>query len=106
MKTILQALKDDVHYPLTDGFLENRLLCRGLTATDDFTAEVSNSASYKGAFADCLYSLIEAPSFSEADKSINAADRELILKKVNALYNAIGEPSVTLLEEPRVIIGG
>lgn len=106
MKTILQALRDDVHYPVGDGFLENRLLTRGLSADDIFTVEVANSTLYKGAFADSLYSLIDAPSFSEADKSITVADRDMILKKVNALYNAIGEPSVTLAEQPRVYIGG
>lgn len=31
MKTVLQALKDEVHYKLSSGFFENRLLERSLT---------------------------------------------------------------------------
>jgi hypothetical protein len=105
MKTIQQALIDEVHYPIPVGFVENQIMKRGLTADTAVTAEILNSAAYIGCVADCLYSLIEAPNFNEADKSFSLADRNLILKKVNSLYLSIGEPEKTI-ERPMVYIGG
>lgn len=105
MKTIQQALIDEVHYPLPIGFVENKLLARGLEADDDITTDILKSTAFIGCVADCLYSLIEAPNFNEADKSFSLADRNLILKKVNALYQSIGEEPVSI-DRPMVYIGG
>lgn len=105
MKTIMQALVDEVHYPIPAGFVENKLMKRGLTANEEISTQVLNSPEYIGCVADCLYSLIEAPNFNEADKSFSIADRNLILKKVNSLYLSIGESEVAI-EKPRVFIGG
>ena len=105
MKTIMQALLDEVHYPIPTGFAENQMMKRGLNATEEVSTAVLNSSEYIGCVADCLFSLIEAPNFNEADKSFSLADRNLILKKVNSLYLSIGEPEVAI-EKPRVFIGG
>ena len=105
MKTIQQALIDEIHYPIPVGFVENKLLRRDLNADSEVTADVLKSTNFIGCVADCLYSLIEAPNFNEADKSFSLADRNLILKKVNALYNSIGEPEVKI-DRPMVYIGG
>lgn len=104
MKTIKQALIDEIHYPVGEGYVENRLLKRGLSADDECTTEVMNDNAFMGAVADCLYSLIEAPNFSEADKSFSFSDRDLILKKANAIYNAIGEGD-KITGEPMVYVG-
>lgn len=106
MKTIQQALIDEIHYPIGNGIVENKIIKRGLNADDEYSRDLANSSEFMGAVADCLYSLIEAPSFSEADKSFSMSDRDLILKKVNSIYNAIGEPSVGLGDKPKVYIGG
>lgn len=106
MKTIQQALIDEIHYPIGVGIVENKIIKRGLTADDEYSMDLANSSEFMGAVADCLYSLIEAPNFSEADKSFSMSDRSLILKKVNSIYNSIGEPSVGLDEKPMVYIGG
>lgn len=106
-KTIREALIDEVLYPVSEGYVDNVIIKRGLDADGDFTIDVDNSSSYKGAVADCLYSLIQAVDFSEADKSVgNLTDeqRKQILKKVNALYGEIGEPLVES-GEPKVIFG-
>lgn len=105
MKTILQALKDEIHYKLSSGFFENRLLARGINSEDECTLELINSKSFRGAVADCLSSLVEAPNFSEGDVSFNLPQRELILKRANAIYNSIGEPGKSI-DEPTVYIGG
>ena len=69
-----------------------------------FDADIARSNEFIGAVADCLYSLISAPSFSEADKSFTLSDKDLILKKANFLYNSIGEKSIALDEKPMVYI--
>lgn len=104
MKTILQALKDEIDYPFPVGKFENKLLARNLNGDDECTYEVITGKSFKGAVADCLYSLIEAPNFSEADKSFSFSDRDLILKKANSIYNAIGETD-NIVGVPTVVVG-
>lgn len=97
---------DEIHYPISEGFVENVMIKRGLEG--EFTYEVAQSSQYMGAVADCLYSLIHSINFSEADKSFGALsekDKERILLRVNAIYNEIGEPEVTLKAKPVVIIG-
>lgn len=103
MKTILQALMDEVHYPVGVGHLENRLLKRGLIPSDCCSVETLNSPEFIGATADCLWSLISAPNFSEADKSISGLDKGFILKQVNQLYKSIGELEKSL-DKPKVYI--
>ena len=105
MKTVKQALIDEIHYPISDGFVDNKILARGLDGEDEITQEILRSDEFIGATADCLYSLIEAPNFNEADKSFSLADRDIILKKVNTLYNKIGEQPVALGEKPMVYLG-
>ena len=104
MKTIGQALIDEIHYPISVGMIENKLIKRGLTCDAEYDMEVANSKAFIGAVADCLYSLIEAPNFSEADKSISLSDKSIILKKVAALYKSIGEHENASLASPRVCI--
>lgn len=105
MKTILQALIDEIDYPFPKGKFENKLLARGLNGDDEFTYKVITSNEFKGAVADCLYSLIEAVNFSESDKSVSLPDRDVLLKKMNAIYTSIGEPE-KCFGEPVVYIGG
>ena len=104
MKTVRQALLDEIHYPISEGFVENKLLSRGLNPDDELILDVLKSNEFRGAVADCLWSLIEAPNFSEADKSISLGDRNAILKKVNAIYLSIGEKAVDLADKPMVTI--
>ncbi len=103
-KTVRQALIDEISYPLNVGFIENKLLARGLNADDSITPEIIKSKGFIGATADCLYELIVAPNISEAGKSISLGDRGVILKRANKLYNSIGEESVAI-DEPTVHFG-
>lgn len=106
-KTIRQALIDEVHYPLPFGFIENKIIERGLNGDAEYTTEVFRSNEWKGALADCLYSLLQAVSLSESDKSIGTLtdeDKKRLLVRINSLYQAIGEESP--LGQPMVYIGG
>lgn len=105
MKTILQALKDEVHYKLSSGFFENRLLERELDADEICTKDVLTSKPFKGAVADCLISLIQAPNFSEGDISFSQSEKDKILSLANSIYKSIGE-SEKSVGEPIVYIGG
>lgn len=107
MKTILQALVDEIHYPIPVGFVENKLIERSLDGLADFTFDVAQSNEWKGALADCLFSLIQSVSLSEAGKSIGTLsdeDKKRLLVRINALYKSIGENPV--LGQPMVYIGG
>lgn len=94
MKTVIQALISKVHWPLPYEFVETTCIERNLDGEQTFDYEVSQSSKYKGALADCLYSLAQAINFSEAGKSVgNLTDeqRRLMLRQANALYKEIGE---------------
>nr|DAV81747.1 MAG TPA: hypothetical protein [Caudoviricetes sp.] len=107
MKTIKQALIDEIHYPIPLGFVENKMIERQLDGDDKYTFEVAQSKEWKGALADCLYSLIQAVNLSESDKSIGTLsdkDKEKLLVRINALYKTIGETHA--LGQPMVYIGG
>ena len=108
MKTIQQALIDEIHYPIPIGFVENVMIKRNLNGDDEFNYDIAHSSGYQGALADCLWSLVQAINFSEADKSFGALsdkDKERILLRVNYIYNTIGEPSVELEAKP-IVYGG
>ena len=108
MKTIQQALIDEIHYPIPEGFVENVMIKRKLNPVGDCDSDTMNSKEYMGALADCLWSLVQAINFSEADKSFGSLsdkDKERILLRVNSIYNAIGEPSEELEAKPMVYIG-
>lgn len=107
MKTVGQALTDEVHIPIPYGFIENACIKRELDIEAEFNSTIAKSDAYKGALADCFLSLIQAVSFSESDKSIGSLSedqRKAILVQVNRLYNAIGEEEVTLTPQPMVYI--
>ena len=106
-KTVKQALIDAVHYPIPVGFVENTIIERQLEEDADYTYEVYQSREFKGALADCLYSLLQAVSVTESDKSIGTLsdkDKERLLVRINSLYQSIGEESP--LGQPMVYIGG
>lgn len=100
----MQALKDEVHYKLSSGFFENRLLERELNGNDECTIDAFKSKPFKGAVADCLASLIQAPNFTEGDVSFSQSDKDKILALANSIYNSIGETD-KLVGEPVVYIG-
>jgi hypothetical protein len=91
MKTILQALIDEIHYPITRGKAENVLLARGIYPEDETTLETFTDNAFIGAIADALVSLVYAVNFSEADTSISVSDKDKILELANRYYKTIGE---------------
>lgn len=104
MKTVRQALKDEIGYPIGDGFIENKLIARDLDGDGYISASVINSKEFLGATADCLFALVDSPNFSESDISISLQDRDLILKKANYLYRSIGEEEKNI-DQPIVCVG-
>lgn len=107
MKTISQALKDQIgnsYSLLGSGFVENIMILRGLDSEGEATKESLDSKEYIGAYADCLYALVDSANISESDISISLQDRNVILKKANYLYRTIGEEEKQL-DQPTVCVG-
>lgn len=107
MKTIREALLDDIIYPIPEGKVDNKMISRGLNGDELYDFEIANSNSYKGCFADCLVSLLQAVSFSEADKSVSALSDEAkkkLLNIANSIYKTIGEEEVVIDPKPTVYI--
>lgn len=103
MKTIKQALIDEIHFPLNDGFIDNKLILRNLDSEDAITREILLSKEFIGAVADCLYSLIDAPNISESGISISIPDRTALLRRVNDMYRSIGEEE-RRINQPNIYI--
>lgn len=106
MRTVRQALIDEVFYPLAEGKVDNVILCRDLDGEAEVDKETLKSDAFIGAVADCLSAVIEqALNFSEADKSVSVPSAQqivLLKKRINNIYASIGEerqgfdePSVT-----------
>ena len=107
MKTIREALIDEVHYPISGGLVENILISRGISCDDDYNKDVAHSDSYRGALADCLRSLLFAVNYSEADRSVgtlSSEDKKSILNLANSIYASIGEKGIEI-NKPKVYIG-
>ena len=107
MKTVIQALHDEVVYPIPKGKIENIALRRGLNGDAEYTGDIAAQTAYKGALADCLFSLLQAINFSEGGMSVGAltdAQRKAILKWANRLYGEIGEDEKEIPGEPMVEI--
>lgn len=104
MKTIVAALKDEIHYPLSKGFIVNKLLARDLDPEGIADGTVLRSRAFIGAVADCLVSLIQAPDLAEDEVKITLQSRDAILRRANYLYGLIDEEPVDVI--PRVYIGG
>lgn len=107
MKTVEQALIDEIFYPIPLGFVQNKMIERQLDGNAEYSYDIAQSSAWKGALADCLCSLIQATSISESDKSIGALsdqDKTRLLARINKLYKAIGESQV--VGQPMVYFGG
>lgn len=95
MKTVRQALVDEVLYPLPGGLIDNKLVTRGLDAAAGATADILRGPGFSGALADCLLAVVEqSMGFSEADKSVSAPSAEQVRalrSRVARLYASIGE---------------
>lgn len=104
MKTIKTALRDEIQYPISDGFIENKLIERGLDGDESYTMEVAKSHSYRGAVADCLVGLIYSPNISEGDVSFSQTDKDKMLKIANSIYLSIGEQPADSADKPVVHI--
>lgn len=92
-KTILQALKDEIGFPIKSGFFENKLIARNINPDDEFSADTAKNDSYLLTYADCLKGLVVGlpNSVTEGDLSLSGADKDNMLKIANGIYNRYGE---------------
>lgn len=107
MKTVRQALLDEIIYPMPEGLVENKMIARGLVGDSEYDHEMAKSKSFKGCYADCLVALVQTVNFSEADKSVGSLSDESkkrLLKIANNIYDEIGEEEVEAEAKPTVYI--
>lgn len=107
MKTVREALIDEILYPIPEGKIDNKMIARGLEGDDEFTMDVAKSNEYRGCFADCLVALLQSVSFSEADKSVSPISDEVkkkLLVIANNIYKDLGEEEVVAESQPTVYI--
>ncbi|MDE5807683.1 MAG: hypothetical protein K2H76_06150 [Muribaculaceae bacterium] len=102
--TIREALKAKIQYPLKDNVFTPILIERCLDGEAEYTVEVYESYSFKGALADSYYASTDAINFSESDISVSKPDPNIALRKANALYRTIGEEEKNL-DQPTVCVG-
>jgi len=102
--TILEALKSKVQYPMPDNFYQSIMVGRSIQGETEFSAEISKSKEFIGAYADCLAGLVTYPNVSEGGVSISVSDSVSLLNIANSLYKSIGE-NVIGKEIPTVTIG-
>ena len=61
MKTVGQALVDEVHIPIPYGFVENACIKRDLDIESEFTGDVARSDAYKGTVCFLSYKPLASP---------------------------------------------
>ena len=88
--TILDAIKADVSYPLSDNAFELALIKRGLTSADTVTAIITASEEYELAVADCLMSAATSPDVKEGGYSVSMSDKKNIIARANGIYSKYG----------------
>jgi hypothetical protein len=90
--TNLEALKAKVQYPLDDESFQVALEGRSLTYDDVFDI-AENKQAFQLAYADCLCSVLTAPSsVSEGGYSVSQGDKKTIIDIVSRIYKRYGEP--------------
>ncbi len=98
--TLLEALRYKLDYPLDEPVMELILLDRGLDGSELYDAEVGKSRPFVGAVADGFKKLVTTPDVGESGITISLPDRELFIKRMNELYDEIGEVDNMLV--PRI----
>lgn len=104
MRTMLEAFKDEVGFPVSEGYLRNRLLARGISPEDECLPDVFTSKSFLGAVADTLLGLVRMPNIQEGDMRIDLTNRGLLVEQANAIYKSIGEPAVSEKDKPKASV--
>lgn len=105
MRTLTQALIDEIGYPIGEGFATNRLIARGLCPAAPAEPSTIRGAAFQGATADCLVALVRMPNITEGDYRIDLSDRGLLLRHANAIYRTLGEPTIDDKPKDTVTIG-
>lgn len=107
MKTVREALMDEILFPVPEGKVENIIIARGLDGGAEYNTAIAASDGYRGCYADCLITLLQSVSFSESDKSVSALSDEAkkrLLTIANNIYRSIGEEEVVAEPKPTVYI--
>jgi len=87
--TNLEAIRNDIIYPLEDGKLEKALLDRGVDPAEGYSLLTKKVIELVR--ADLYVKLITAPNLTEAGTTINVTEKTSIMKIASATYLKNGE---------------
>ncbi len=87
--TNLEALRNDIIYPLDDGRLEKSLIDRGVEPSEAYS--LLNKVSIEMARADMYVKIVAAPNIQEGGISISLTEKAIIKSMATAIYLKYGE---------------
>lgn len=104
MKTVFEALKSCVGYPVPKETIEAIAVRRGVydSLQEDVSTPVMNSRAYALCEADIMKYLTTVANVSEGGISISMNDKEVIINSANAIYSRYDEPLIGVSLQPSV----
>ena len=104
MKTVLDALKSCVGYPVPTDTVETIAVRRGNydSLHEDVSPSVLESKAFALCEADMMKYLATAPNVSEGDVSISMNDKDILINTANSVYAKYDEPLVGVALQPTV----
>ena len=101
MKTVLEALKSCVGYPVPKDTIETIAVRRGIY--DSLQEEINTQVMGSKAFALCEAEyLVTVANVSEGDVSISVNDKDILINTANSVYAKYDEPLIGVSLQPTV----
>lgn len=104
MKTVFEALKSCVGYPVPKETIEAIAVRRGVynSLQEEVSTPVMNSRAYALCEADIMKYLTTVANVSEGGVSISMNDKEVIINSANSIYSRYDEPLIGVSLQPSV----
>lgn len=98
--TNLEAIRNDIIYPLEDGKLEKALLDRGVEPAGAYSLLIKNLMELVR--SDLYVKLVTAPNIQEGGIAISMTDKSNLMKIASAIYLKNGESDPFAVAGPTV----
>ena len=104
MKTVLQALKSCVGYPVPKDTIETIAVRRGIydSLQEEINTQVMGSKAFALCEADIMKYLVTVANVSEGDVSISVNDKDILINTANSVYAKYDEPLIGVSLQPTV----
>ena len=104
MKTVFEALKSCVGYPIPDDTIETIAVRRGiyLQLQYNINTDIVSSRAFALCEADIMKYLVTTANVSEGDVSISMSDKDILINTANSVYAKYDEPLIGVPQQPTV----